>query len=281
MTNDGPKISIVIPTYGRADYLKKLVKSISETVPANNYEIIIISSDLPDSEKISWLKNQENVQVILADSRSSNQKRKKSLYYYTNIGIKHSKFHWVFVVNDDMRFDSEWYRFFSEDVKQDVDASIGMIIAATHIGDINLGCRIATIGRVKKNNSAWKDLYLSDISIIRREVLEQIGYFDEGLDWFGSGMDNTLSIELLTDRKILPDERIKITHYITDEHREVGVGRAFYDFNYLKKKWDKWCKNNDCEYECNFGVEEYSLINRLRYFFIRLKVKINRQDKRM
>lgn len=81
-----PKVSIVIPTYGRAEYLKNLVESVRKSTPKENYEIIVVSSDMPDSEKVKWPSEQPDVRVILSNTRSGGR-RTKSLYYYTNLGI--------------------------------------------------------------------------------------------------------------------------------------------------------------------------------------------------
>lgn len=257
-------VSIVIPTYGRAEYLKDLVLSVRESTPSGAYEIVVVSSDLPDSEKVKWLSDQKDVVLILADERRKSGGRKKSLYYYTNLGIKRAKKDWVFVVNDDMYFDKKWHLEFTDTLSKKGGENIGMVIVATHIGGREFGLRTAKIGRTKKAGGEWKDLYLSDLSIIKKDVLEKIGYFDENLDWFGSGADNSLAVEFLTDKDTVVNENIKVEHFISDELRKINTGSAYDDFNYIKRKWDRWSKKNNCKYDCNFNMEPYTLIYRIK-----------------
>lgn len=196
--------------------------------------------------------------------------KKKSLYYYTNLGIKKAKKEWIFVVNDDMRFNKNWYKELKTLLSETVNNNVGMVIIATHIGDTKLGRRVTKIGKTEKNG-IWKDLYLSDLSIIKRSVLEDIGLFDENLKWYGSGADNSLSVRFKTNKDTIVSEKIAVDHFITNENRNAKTEDAFTDFHYLIRKWDKWCKKNNYHYECDFGVGPYTLRNRLSNY---LKKKI-------
>lgn len=256
------KVSIVITTYGRAEYLKKLVYSIRKSTPEGQYEIVIVSSDPQSTEKILWLKKQPDIKLISADIRMPGTKRKKSLYHYTNLGIIASHYPWILVVNDDMSFDKKWYTEFVNILSNHQDKRVAQIILASHIGDTKLGMRVAKIGKIKKSKSAnWEDLYLADVSIIKRSVLKKIGYFDENMDWYGSGLDNALAINLMTDQKTLIEEKIKINHFITQELRQANNTIAYKDFSYVHRKWKKWCKNNDCQYDVPFDIPKPSLLS--------------------
>ncbi|KKT80816.1 MAG: hypothetical protein UW78_C0024G0001 [Candidatus Azambacteria bacterium GW2011_GWA1_44_9] len=259
-----PKVSIIIPTYGRAEYLKKLIVSIRNSTPQENYEIIVVSSDLSDSEKIKWLKQEPDVKVILAGSRKAWQVRKDSLAYYMNQGIKPASYEWVFIVNDDMFLAPDWYQEFNNFVSNHENNQVGMIIVSTHIGHVSYGQRIPVIGQTKRGNSAWKDLHLADFAIIKKRALEEIGFLDEKINWCGISIDTYLSLEFLTDYKIVPVEKIKLDHFIVPEERNVETIDEFEDFNYVKRKWDKRCQVNDFQYLCDFGgVKPYTLKNRL------------------
>lgn len=266
------KVSIVIPTYGRAHFLKDLISSVRNSTPQNAYEFVIVSSDLPESDKVKWLLQQRDVELILAGQRKKWQLRKQSLYYYINLGIKKTKKEWVFAVNDDMCFDKNWYKELEILLSNPINNSAGMVIVATHIGSTKLGRRIVKIGKTQKNG-VWKDLYLSDLSIIKKSVLEDIGFFDENLEWYGSGADNSLSIEFMTNENTLISEKIIVDHFITKENRNADTESAFTDLHYLIRKWDKWCKENNCQYICDFGVEPYTFKNILRHHLKR-KLKI-------
>lgn len=72
-----PKVSIVIPTYGRAEFLKDLIFSVRNSTPKNTYEFVVVSSDLPKSDKVKWLSQQKDIELILVDQRKKWQLRKK------------------------------------------------------------------------------------------------------------------------------------------------------------------------------------------------------------
>jgi len=279
METNQPRVSIVIPTYGRAEYLKNLLESLRSSTPRDAYEVTIVSSDLPDSEKVTWIKEQPDVTLVLKDVRGPKDKRKKSLYYYTNLGIKAGSYEWVFVVNDDMVFDPAWYKEFADLISKPENKNAGMVIVSTHIGDVALGSRIAKIGKIKKPGKDWTDLYLCDMSIIRRDVLEKIGYFDDKMDWFGSGADNSIALEMLTDTDTILGHKIKIEHFISEE-RPAVPGNAFRDFNYITNKWKKWCKQNGGEVDIDFGVPAYTLTNRFKDRLNVYKSKLKKALKR-
>jgi len=233
------------------------------STPEESYEFVVVSSDLPESEKVKWLSQQSDVNLILADTRKEWQLRKRSPIYYTNIGIKRAKYEWIFLVNDDIRFDENWYKELQSLLADPKNSNVGMIIVLTHLGKVKYGPRLIKIGKTRKNGKDWKDLYLSDFSIISKSVMEQIGYFDEKLKWHGCGADNSLAVEFLTDKDTVISEKIKIDHLIANEGRDTNVTDEFTDFNYLLNKWNNWCKMNGCEYVWNVKIKPYTLYNRI------------------
>src|SRR3989344_8376871 len=174
-----PGISIVISTYGRTGYLQNLISSVRSSTPQDAYEFVVVSSDPPESEKIKWLQRQKDIDLILADVRKEWQLRKRSAYYYINLGIKSSKKEWAFVVSDDMYFDKDWYKEFANLASDPKNYNVGAIIVSTHLGKVKYGRRIYKIGKTRKKGGEWRDLYLADLSIISRETFDKIGLFDE------------------------------------------------------------------------------------------------------
>jgi GT2 family glycosyltransferase len=251
------KISIIITTYQRFDFFVNLVQSILRTTPTDTYEIVVVSSDDPNSEKIKWLQKQKKAfkdifTIIQPDVRVD--KRLKSLYYYQNLGLKEAKYPWLLPLNDDTEMQEGWYEEFDKMIKNSVNDNLGMIIVASHTGSRELGYRTPILGHMIKHGEL-SPLYLSDVSIIRADVMKSVGYFDENLWWYGSGADLSLSIGFLTDSKTVANSNIKIEHYIADELRGENVacqrdggGQDQIDFGYIHRKWDKWCQENNCSY---------------------------------
>ncbi|KKQ53232.1 MAG: hypothetical protein US72_C0002G0022 [Microgenomates group bacterium GW2011_GWC1_38_12] len=259
-----PKVSIIIPTYGRSEYLKDLIESIRKTTPQGNYEIIVVSSDLPESEKVKWLSQEKDVKIVLAGTRKAWQVRKNSLAHYMNQGVKNSNYEWIFVVNDDMFFAPDWYQELVNFLADPDNSNVGMIVVSTHIGHVSYGLRIPVIGKTKKGDGNWKDLYLSDFAIVKKSVLEEIGLWDEKINWAGYSTDASMAIEFLTNKEIIASEKIKLDHFIVREERNAETINEFEDFNYVKRKWDKLCQEHNCQYVCDFGgVKPYTFKNRL------------------
>ena len=224
------KLSIVIPTYGRYYYLQKLVQSIRESCAGITYEIIVVASDPLNSEKIAWVRDQEDLYLIALHDRTEKSRRAHSLYYYENIGIMAAKGEFIFVANDDMSMNKDLILEFSE-----IESDLDVIIIPTHLGDRKLGIRTAIIGKLTDMDGNSRDINLMDFTFIRRSVFKQIGYLDENLDWYGKGLDLSLSIELLTQSNIGFIKRAWIDHFIAEESRTRIKGKR--DFKYLKKKW--------------------------------------------
>lgn len=231
-------LSVVVSTFGRTDCVKALVESVDLTCPNAAYEIVVVSSDAPDSPKIGWLQAQGNVRVIQADVRTG--PRLKSLYYYENIGIKAAKGAWIFVTNDDTKLDPYFYANLLKYKDFDVLAVRG------HLAEPGLGQRFPVIGTLRRpNETESSPLYLYDFTVIRPWVYSAIGYLDEGIDWFGKGWDLSMKCEFIArtlGARTNYDTNLRVEHTITPEGRTPPPSSP--DFNYIQKKWDEWCKAN-------------------------------------
>jgi FkbM family methyltransferase len=242
-----PTVSIVITTYKRDEYIKKLIRSIEETTPDEAYEIVVVSSDPPDSDKVKWLENRPRTRLFIPDVRTGERKR-SSIYYY-NLGISKATMEWVFPLNDDMALKESWYENFVSAISREENGNAGVVIVATHLADPVLGHRVALQGRTKRGDGGWKDLYLTDFNLVKKEVFDAVGGYDESIDWFGSGLDFGLAVSFLTDKDIIVDESIKLDHYLAEEHRQESRGEPSAGFLYVKNKWDEWCLENNASYE--------------------------------
>jgi glycosyltransferase involved in cell wall biosynthesis len=259
-----PRISIISHTYGRAAYLKDMIASVRASTPRDAYEILVVSSDPPETDKVKWLKEQDDVVFIQGDIRRPWQMRKQSAYHYINLGMKQAKYEWVVVFNDDMQAATDWYTEFAALVSDPKNANAGMIIAAMHLGKMKHGRRIVTMGRTKKPGQDWKPMYNADMAIMRKDVFEKIGFYEEKLDWAGGGADLALAFEFWTDSDIITTDKINIDHFIAKENRAQNLTNDFSGFHYVLRKWDKWCKEHGCQYEWDPGIPPYTSYNRLR-----------------
>lgn len=237
------KISIVVSTYGRFELFKNLINSIKDSrIKSENYEILIVSSDLNESEKVKWINEQKDIDMSLFLINDRTTVRTKSLMYYENIGIKNSKYEWIFVVSDDMWFEPDWYEKFLS-YKNDNDK---VYIVSCHLGSKHFGFWIPEIGTITVNGETEK-MWLYDMTIIHSSIYEKIGYLDEQIHWFGKGADLPLAIAFLTDEKPVLCHDVKINHEIASENRQTNIATTpnGNDFDYITKKWLKWIEDNN------------------------------------
>ena len=223
--------------------LELLIKN--SNIPSNMYEIIVISSDQPDSPKIDWIEKQEiDITLVLEDNRKT--VRKQSLYYYENIGIKRAKYSWILVCNDDMWVECDWYEQFLTYITN----TDKVYLVSSHIGSQGLGLRIPTIGTLTINGNE-EPFWLYDMTIIHKMIYEKIGYLDESIGWYGKGADLGIAIGFLTDEKPIPCYNVKIHHDIEIEHRGDNISNQLLenhnsnDFEYIRSKWNKWIMENN------------------------------------
>ena len=230
-----PKVSTVIPTYARLENFKELVKSIRIAFPPDRVEIMAVTSDDPVSEKGKWLNSQPDVTVLQTDIRTTH--RLKSLYAITNMGIKASTGEWIFVTNDNTQIDKEFYSNFV-----DIEENYDVILVNGHVGDVSLGRRIPVIGTLTSPSDIQRPIFLFDFMIIRKKTFEDIGFFDEGMDWYGAGLDMAMAIETRPHIRVCRENDLSVDHEISQENRTPP--NYLKDFEYLENKWQKWCAEN-------------------------------------
>ena len=244
MGETSKKISIVVSTYGRFEPFKLLIDSIIDSrINSEDYEIIVVSSDTEDSEKAKWVNEQSDIDMTLISmsDRAPGTVRTKSLMYYENVGIKSSKYDWLFVVSDDMWFEPDWYEKFLTYLN-DKDK---VYIVACHLGNKSFGFWIPPIGTITKNG-VTETMWLYDMTIIHKSIYEEIDYLDERIHWFGKGADLPLAIAFLTEETPVLCNDVKINHDIINENRQANIATTPNgdDSIYVKNKWIKWVSDN-------------------------------------
>jgi len=234
------ELSIVVTTYGRSEQIRRLVESCEKYLTQISFEVVVVSSDSPDSEKISWLSKRSSVKLLSVGDRKPGQPRQRSLYFYENLGIQASTGDWIFIINDDSEI-SEYLqqRFLSQ--RGDAD----ILVVPAHIDNPALGHRTPIIGSLD-NGSGPVPLYLLDFAIFKRSVLDEIGPADEGYDWYGRGADMAISAGLL-GKKVVPITDAYLNHFVELEER--NPPHFAHDFTYLKNKWGYLLKSSQLKFD--------------------------------
>lgn len=240
-------VSIIVPTYQRFQFIKKLIESLIDSdVDKKNCELVLVSSDDSDCEKINWIKSITEIDIKLIIEEKRDNRRKKSLNYFENLGIKNSNKEWILVCNDDMWFDKNWYSNF---LNRLTDSKVYLV--ATHIGTRNEGLRIPSLGTITKDGKV-DQMWLYDMSIIHKSIYEKIDYLDEDVEWFGKGADLSLAISFLTDEVPVLCHDVIINHDLADELRYENKGSYSIDFGHIRNKWNKWIIDNNKNYGYNW-----------------------------
>jgi glycosyltransferase involved in cell wall biosynthesis len=222
------KLSVVVTTYGREANLFRLIESFRDSCREIELEMVVVSSDLPQSEKILGLESYDFVKVICLGDRGAGQPRKRSLYFYENLGIQEATGDWVLITNDDTWLSGDFEKAFIEQSN-----SADVLVLPAIIDNPALGFRVPVIGTLGSEEST-AELLLLDFAIFRSSVLKEIGPADEGLDWYGRGADMSIRCALL-GKKMAPLQGVYLQHSLEAENRTPP--HYAFDFSYLNQKW--------------------------------------------
>ena len=98
LIKEGPKVSVVIPTLNRYNYLKDALKDL-ETQDYSNFEVIVVDQSEPFNSEFYKDYNLD-INVI--------RQEEKALWLARNTAIKHSKGSFIALSEDDVRINSNW-----------------------------------------------------------------------------------------------------------------------------------------------------------------------------
>jgi len=167
------KISAIIPTFNRANFILKAINSIQNQTYKANEIIIIDDGSTDDTKKI--LKNFKNTRII----RTKN----KGVSHARNVGIKAAKNEWIAFLDSD----DEWQK---DKIKKQIDFHLqnpNILFSHSEEKWIRNGKEIRYPKSLKKPSG---ECFLQNISTCRiaassvmmhKSIFEDIGYFDEGL----------------------------------------------------------------------------------------------------
>lgn len=167
------KVSIIIPTFNRRDYITIALDSV-RVQTYKDYEIIIIDDGSSDDTKEVLKPYQENVRYFYQDNRGIPATRNK--------GIREAKGDFIAFLDSD----DHW-------LPEKLERQIECFSKHPHYGMVATRCLCTTPeGKFLKKNrpgkSGWilTDLFKANFirtssAMIKKECLEEIGLFDESL----------------------------------------------------------------------------------------------------
>ncbi len=174
-------VSVVIPTYKRADKLKRAIDSvIGQTYP--DLEILVVNDNEADDEYTERLKK---IFADITDSRVRLVMQEKHINGAAarNAGIKASKGEYIAFLDDD----DVWAKRKIErqvDTLSSLDESYG---AVSTLFRSFLDHKVISRSLPYRDGCIWEDILLRNVDVttcsilIRRRALDETGYFDESL----------------------------------------------------------------------------------------------------
>ena len=166
-----PKVSVIIPTYNRLQYLGRAIRSLlAQTY--RNFELIVVDDGSTDE---TTLMIKRFPQVIYLQKTNSGVSRTR------NLGIRRAKGEWIAFLDSD----DEWLPQKLEKQMEYLNAHPEIKIFQTEEIWIRNGKRVNSMKKHKKyGGNIFKEcLPLCIVSpsavIIKREIFDEVGLFDE------------------------------------------------------------------------------------------------------
>ena len=223
-------VSIVVPTFNRLGRLERCIHNIRRNV-ACPHEVIVVDGGSTDGTR-DWLRDQDGLQVIL-------ETRREGAVRAFNKGFRAAAGHYVMWLNDD-----------AYPLPGAVEAAVAMIenpdlpelgmVAFYH----NWHGERHVLDRVEDDGVSYELCHVrgypyANFGLLRRSLLEKVGFADERYYFFAFDPDLALKIQIEEGLEVLGCRQALIHH---DEHHDdrkqadLSIGRE--DNARLFAKWN-------------------------------------------
>lgn len=234
--------SIVIPTYNQLGFLKQCVNSIMENTNLP-YEIIVVDNDSTDGTAEYLLQQGGQVRYRVLDNN-------RGFAGAINIGMMMAKGRTILLLNNDTLATEKWLDNLL--ICLNSDESIGMVGPVTNYisGEQQIDVPYEDVADMPKfaiennhsDSARWHriDRLTGFCLLFRRELLEGIGYFDEGFE-IGNFEDDDYNIRVRLLGKSLVIARDSFIHHFGSVSMK-ALGERFEEVNdknqqYYSEKW--------------------------------------------
>jgi GT2 family glycosyltransferase len=224
-----PEVSIVVPTYGRPDHLKRCLDSIRATV-ARSHEVICVS-----------VAGDEATQAVIAESevRHVVQPTRGGAVQAMNLGFRAAAGRYMMQINDDC-----------EMMPYSIANAIRFLQAPGH-EHIGLAAFFHN-SPVRRNDYAqimvedlWyyvchvRGLCFANFGLAERTLYERLGYFDERFFMYGADPDFSLKVWHEAKLAVEPCPGALVHHLeLEDERGALERGAQQTDNAKLFEKWN-------------------------------------------
>ena len=230
-----PKVSIIIPTYNRANLLSRAIKSVLNQT-FKDFELIIVDDGSTDNTKgvvEEFQKKDSRIKYIWQENSGAPAKPK-------NTGIRQARGEYVAFLDDD----DEWFPKKLEKQIELFEDNIGFV-----------GCNILIVDQISQLLKKFKMpeypykiffekllggdfTFTSSIVVVKREVLDEFGFFDENLK-FGDDWDLWLRISKKYRFAFVPDFLVKYYIHQGSTTPHLHPEKEAKEFEYIFSKYQK------------------------------------------
>lgn len=236
--------SIVIPTYNQLALVKQCIETIRWNTP-EPYEIIVVDNASTDGTRAYLQRMSGELRFRVMD-------RNYGFSGAINAGLMMAKGRTIVLLNNDTLVTENWLGNMLRCLNS--DESIGMVGPITnYISGIQMvKVPYDTLSEMpefaRRNNrpdpSRWRetDLLIGFCLLLRRDLFEEVGYFDEGFE-IGNFEDNDYSVRVrLLGKKLMIAQDCFIHHIGSVSIKAVGdrmVKVNNQNENFFNRKWPK------------------------------------------
>jgi len=235
-------ISIIIPTYNRANLLPRAIKSILNQT-FKNFELIIVDDGSIDNTKEvvgRFRKNDKRVRYIWQDNSGAPAKPK-------NAGIKNAKGEFIAFLDSD----DEW-------LVEKLEEQIKLFEKSNSSNLGFVGCNAVIIDKKNKKewgyktprcNNVFRELLMNDFIfssssvIVKKEVFNKIGFFDENIR-VGEDWDMWIRISRKYDFDFVPEPLFKYYIHNSNITNALSFEKQEKDLRYIFEKYRKYYEAN-------------------------------------
>ena len=223
-------VSIVVPTCNRLECLKRCIDEIRRNVTCPN-EVIVVDGCSVDGTR-EWLAGRGDLRIIL-------EAKREGAVRAFNKGFRAATGRYVMWLNDD-----------AYPLPGSVEAAVAMI-ERPDLADVgmvafyhNWHSERNVLDRIEHNGETFELCHVrgypyANFGLIRRSLLERVGFADERFYFFGFDPDLSLKLQLEEDLSVLGCRQALIHH---DEHHDqrklADLVRGEEDNAKLFAKWD-------------------------------------------
>lgn len=229
-THNPPIVSIVVPTFNRQDRLRRCIDMIRQNVTCPHETIVVDGCSVDGTRE--WLASQADVRAIL-------EKRREGAVRAFNKGFRAARGTYVMWLNDD-----------AYPLAGSVEAAVAFI-ERPDLADVGLVAFYHNwhdpknvLDRIELDGVTYEICNVrgypyANFGLLRRDLLERVGFADERYYFFGFDPDLSLKVQIGEGLKVIGCRGAIVHHEeYHDERKIADLERGAEDNRKLFAKWN-------------------------------------------